>query len=133
MVDQFPAGVWFVGLGAITDPDTVPREIASVLGVREREGQSALDAIVRELAVHRQPVLVLLDNCEHLADGCAEVVERLLASSPRLRFLCTSREPLHVSGEATWRLEPMGLPEPGAPESPAELLRSEAVRLFLDR
>jgi predicted ATPase/DNA-binding CsgD family transcriptional regulator len=135
LLAQFAGGVWFIGLGSISDPDTIPREIAAALGVREREGLSVIDAITRELGASapRQQTLLLLDNCEHLASHCAEIVDTLLRASPRIKFLCTSREPLHVPGEATWRVEPLPLPEPSRPLSPATLLDSEAVRLFLDR
>jgi predicted ATPase/DNA-binding CsgD family transcriptional regulator len=131
---RYPDGVWFVDLGAVTDPNVVPRSIASALGVREKDGADPLDTIAAELASSRRlrPALVVLDNCEHLVDRCATTVAALLAASPHLAFLCTGREPLHIPGEAIWRLSPLPLPDPGA--TAAEVVgRSDAVRLFLDR
>jgi len=130
---RFPGGVWLVGLGSISDPESVPRAVATVLGVREREGADAVDAIASELARTRRPrTLVVLDNCEHLAAACAETVSALLERCAALQFLCTSREPLRVQGEATWRIGPLSLPGSARPAA-ASMLQAEAVRLFLDR
>lgn len=132
---QYPAGVWFIGLGPVSDPDAVPREVAAALGVSEREGDVPLAAVAAELAAHPpdQPALVILDNCEHLASACAATCHALLRASPSLTFLCTSREPIRVAPEAIWKVGPLSLPKEGVPLSADSLMRSEAVRLFLDR
>jgi predicted ATPase/DNA-binding CsgD family transcriptional regulator len=132
---QYPAGAWFIDLASVTDPDAIPRKIAAALGIEDREGSAPLDAVAAGLAARsrRRPALVVLDNCEHLASHCAAAVAVLLRASPDVTFLCTSREPLHVSGEATWKVGPLGLPEPGEPPSPERAIQSEAVRLFVDR
>jgi predicted ATPase/DNA-binding CsgD family transcriptional regulator len=132
---QYPGGVWFIGLGPVTDPDAVPREVAAALDVTGRERDAPLAAVAAELAARppEQPVLVVLDNCEHLADACAATVDALLRAGPWLTFLATSREPMRVSAEAIWKVGPLSLPKPG-PAPPADvLMRSDAARLFLDR
>jgi non-specific serine/threonine protein kinase len=132
---QYPAGAWFIGLGSVTDPDAIPREIAIALGIEDRDGDAPLDAVAAELSARsrRKQVLVVLDNCEHLTSHCAAAVVALLRASPDITFLCTSREPLHVSAEATWKVGPLSLPESDARSSPELAIRSEAVRLFVDR
>ena len=134
ILHRYPDGVWFADLGSVTDPNVVPRSIAAALGIREREGADPLDTIAAALATSRrhQRSLLVLDNCEHLVERCATTVATLLRASPYLTFLCTSREPLHVTGEAIWRLSPLPLPEPGR-SGAAAFRQSDAVRLFLDR
>ena len=78
-------------------------------------------------------LLLVLDNCEHLVDSCGELAQRLLQHCPELRILATSREPLGVAGETTWRVPPLGLPE-RRPDLPAAMVaQSEAARLFAQR
>jgi predicted ATPase/DNA-binding CsgD family transcriptional regulator len=135
VIHRYPDGVWFVDLGAVGEPDVVPRAVAEALGIAEREGVDPLQAVASELAGARQrrQCLVILDNCEHLIDRCAETVAALLGASRQLSFVCTSREPLHVAGEVTWALGPLSMPEPDTEVTLDELHRFEAVRLFLDR
>jgi len=84
------------------------------------------------VAIRDRAMLLVLDNCEHLIQGCAELIESLLRSSPGLRILATSREPLRVSGEVTWSVPPLALPvELGGPLQDIDTY--EAVRLFVDR
>ncbi len=134
VLHRYPDGVWFVDLSPVTDPNVVPRSVASVLGIREREGADPLHTIAAELAHgrRRRQSLLVLDNCEHLVDRCATTVATLLQAGPHLSFLCTGREPLHIPGEAIWRLGTLPLPDARA--SVAEVVRqSDAVRLFMDR
>jgi predicted ATPase len=134
-LQQYPGGVWFVGLSLVNDADTIALAIAEALDVPEREGTSPLAAVTSELGrrTSRRPTLLLLDNCEHLTHSCAATVVTLLAATTHLKLLCTSREPLHVSGEQIMRIGPLSLPDADAAHSPAAVQRSEAVRLFLDR
>ncbi|MDF2705598.1 MAG: hypothetical protein K0R62_1250, partial [Nonomuraea muscovyensis] len=129
LVPAYPAGVWLVELARIGHAEQVEQELARVLGVREETGRPLLDTVAARLGDTR--CLLLLDNCEHLVDRCAEVSARLLAGCPRLSILATSREPLRIAGELVWRVPPLDLPEPGASGPGAPL--AEAVRLFLDR
>lgn len=125
----FEDGVWLVELAALADPGLLTAAIASALRLRERPGASLVDTVIEHFMT-RQALLVL-DNCEHLVDACAEAVRLLLRTCTRLRILTTSREPLGVEGETTWRVPPLAVPDPDAP--PALLDASEAVRLFVDR
>jgi predicted ATPase len=135
LLDHYPGGVWFVGLSSINDPEHVPDAIADALGVPEMEGMTPIEAISADMShqSRQRPTLLLLDNCEHLTTRCAETADTLLALNPQLKILCTSREPLHVPGEANVRVGPLSLPEPDSAPTLDAIQRSEAVRLFIDR
>lgn len=135
VLHRYPDGVRFVDLGAVSDPNVVPRAVADALGIGDREGVDPLRAIAAELAGARgrRQCLVILDNCEHVVERCADTVDALLRSSRQLTFLCTSREPLHVAGEVTWVLGPLSMPAQDTQVSVDELQRFEAVHLFVDR
>jgi predicted ATPase/class 3 adenylate cyclase/DNA-binding CsgD family transcriptional regulator len=102
VADRQVDGVRWVELGAVSDPELVPLLVARTFGLREEEGRPVLDTLAQHLAgVH---ALLALDNCEHLVGACAELVELLLRAAPRMCVLATSREPLGVPGEVTWRV-----------------------------
>jgi predicted ATPase/DNA-binding XRE family transcriptional regulator len=119
-----------VELAALADPLLVALEVAAAVGVPEDAGRPILDMLSAALADQR--VLVVLDNCEHLLAACAELAERLLSSTARLRILATSREPLHVPNETTWPVPPLAVGDEEA-ASVDRLARYGAVRLFEDR
>lgn len=124
-------GVWLVDLSRIADPSLLGLTIASTLGVKQRPGQSVAAALTA--ATGQKRLLLVLDNCEHLVEECAELASVLLRSCPNLRILATSREILHVPGETRWQVPPLSIPE-SASIAPEEALRtSEAVQLFLER
>ena len=150
--EEFPAGVWFVELADLQQPDLVVSRIAAVIGITEEAGRPLLETLGDALRPRR--LLLALDNCEHLLDACAQVGRYLLASAPGLRLLNTSREPLSVAAETIWRVPPLSLPaegsggivSPGVSRAPAGgdsagadsaansgADRYEAVRLFADR
>jgi predicted ATPase/DNA-binding NarL/FixJ family response regulator len=131
LTGEFPDGVWFIELGDLRQPELVVSRVASVIGVEEEPGRPLLDTLADALRPRR--LLLALDNCEHLIDSCARLCHQLLASSPGLRVLATSREPLRVAAETVWQVAPLSLPEPGAAGGPEELGRYEAIRLFRDR
>jgi len=131
LVGSFKDGVWLVELAALTDPQLVQQSTAAVLGVRERSDRSLLDAPVALLA--RRQVLLVLDNCEHLVEMCAELADHLLQGCPGVRLLTTSREPLHIAGERAWRVRSLSIPEPHATVPPDELMRYAAAQLFVER
>ncbi len=126
----FPDGVRFVALAPLADPALVPQAVATALGVGEQPGQSPVATLTVALASRR--LLLVLDNCEHLVDACARLVEDLLGACPRLRVLATSREALRVPGETVWRAPPLETPPPGA-AAPEALAENESVRLFVAR
>ncbi|HTU73680.1 MAG TPA: LuxR C-terminal-related transcriptional regulator [Trebonia sp.] len=125
---QFPDGAFFVGLGAVTDPAQVAGEVAAAVGVAESRGQPARTVLAQALAPRL--LLLVLDNCEHVLDAVAGLCGELLKAADDVRILATSREQLGVTGEAWYRLAPLGLP---GSDNPAEVSRSEAVTLFAER
>jgi non-specific serine/threonine protein kinase len=131
LTGSFRDGVWLVALAPVADPLLVPQTVASVLGVRESSDRSLLDGLVAHLS--RRELLLVLDNCEHLLTGCAELADALLQGCPRLRLLTTSREPLHISGERAWRVPSLAVPDPRAILPLDELTRFPALQLFFQR
>ena len=103
----FVDGAFLVELAPLADPDLVPQQALAALGLREEPGQAPLDSLAAHL--RSRHVLLVLDNCEHLVGPSAALAETLLRSSPRLTVLATSREPLGVPGEATWRVPSLTL------------------------
>ncbi len=100
LVEGFEDGVWLVDLAPLADPSLVPQAVASTLGVREQPGRPLLETLSGYLSFKK--VLLVLDNCEHLIEACAELAESLLRSCPELRVLATSREALGITGEVAW-------------------------------
>jgi predicted ATPase/DNA-binding CsgD family transcriptional regulator len=114
---DFPDGVFFVDLAPIVDARRVLPTISTVLGIYEEPGRELADTLSAALRVRH--LLLVLDNCEHLIDDCAKLAHHLLTTSRQLVILATSREPLNVTGETTWRVP--------------SLEQFDAVRLFEDR
>ncbi len=127
--DEFPDGVWLVGLAPVVDPDLVPQAVATVLEVRERSGVTLTEAVVTYLK--RRRMLLVIDNCEHLLDPAADLVAAIVSGTPDVSVLATSREPLHTHGESIYPVPPLPLPEPDA--ELVELAFSDSVRLFVER
>ncbi|HEV2252894.1 MAG TPA: LuxR C-terminal-related transcriptional regulator [Streptosporangiaceae bacterium] len=124
--EEFPDGAFLVELADLRQPDLVVSRVAAVLGVSEEAGRPLTDTLAAALRPRR--LVLALDNCEHLIEACAEVAGRLLAGSPGLRLLVTSREPLRIAAETVWQVPPLTVAPAGA-----EALRYEAVRLFGER
>ena len=127
----YEAGAALVDLGFVGVPSAVPDTVAGVLDVHELPGRPLLDALSDFLAPRN--ALLVLDNCEHLLGASATLTDRLLRAAPRLTIVATSREPLRVAGEVVFRVPSLALPDPEQQLEPDELLRYEAVRLFVDR
>jgi len=131
VLEAFKDGVWLVEFGPLSDPAMVPQVTASVMGIRE-PARGAMEALLD--AVQARTALIIFDNCEHVLEGCAELARSLLLSAPRLQIMATSREPLSVPGEVTYRVLPLSLPMPRKQLPPLqELSTFESVRLFVDR
>ena len=131
LVGIYPDGVWLTELASLSDPDLVPQAMAQVLNARTSPGQKLTDALVD--ALRTRNVLLVLDNCEHLVEDTARVVDALLSGCPLVRILATSREALGVEGEVLWRVFALSLVDPQRPFTVEELEGSEAARLFADR
>jgi predicted ATPase/ribosome-binding protein aMBF1 (putative translation factor) len=123
----------FVGLAPIADSTLVAPTIAAALGVQEAPDRPLLDSLVAYL--QNQPLLLILDNCEHVIEKAASVVERLLGGCPSLRIIATSREPLRVAGERAYRLPSLEVPEPDEARrlGAGEVAAYGAIVLFADR
>ncbi|TMH61634.1 MAG: adenylate/guanylate cyclase domain-containing protein, partial [Betaproteobacteria bacterium] len=131
LMDDYPDGVWFVELAPLTDALLVPQAVASVLGVKEEAGRPVVEALLKYVKSRRQ--LLILDNCEHLLDACAELVKQLLQAGPNLRILASSRENLRVAGESTYPVPALAAPDPYEKFIHTTLTQYEAARLFIDR
>jgi predicted ATPase len=110
-LEEFADGVWFVELAPLGDARLVPQAVASVLAVNEDPARPVRDVLVDH--VRDRKLLLILDNCEHVRHGCAELAKRLLESGPGLKVLASSREPLHIPGEAIYPLSTLDVPEAG--------------------
>lgn len=121
-----------VELGTLTQEELVPAAVASSLGLVVSDSGPLLPAIATFLRGKRRQLL-LLDNCEHLIDGVATMVEYLLDHAPNLHVLATSRESLRVKGEWVQRLESLALPPPGMQSRAVDALKYPAVELFVER
>jgi predicted ATPase/DNA-binding CsgD family transcriptional regulator len=110
-----PDAIWFVELGRLTEASLVPSAVAGAMNAREHARTPLVETLSNLL--REQHVLLILDNCEHVLDGCAELAQQLLRTCPHLKIVATSREPLRVTGEVRW-------PVPSL---------SEAVQLFAER
>jgi predicted ATPase/DNA-binding CsgD family transcriptional regulator len=131
VLDDFSDGVWLVELAPLTDPALVPQHVAAVLGVRENPGRSVLESLL--LFLHDRQVLLVLDNCEHLLDACAQLAEAMLHGSPGLKVLASSREPLGIAGEAVFGVRSLPFPDPDHMPPIEELRDYTAISLFVDR
>jgi predicted ATPase/class 3 adenylate cyclase len=126
-VEGFADGVFFADLSTLVEPSLVAATIAGLL--RVPAGSTSGEDRLCEFLSDRH-VLIVVDNCEHLLDACADVIDRLLSSCPRVAVLATSREPLALEGERVWRVPSLQLPGSDALD---DVGRAESVRLFVDR
>jgi predicted ATPase/class 3 adenylate cyclase/DNA-binding CsgD family transcriptional regulator len=131
VLDYFADGVWFVDMASVSESDGVAARAGQALGVLAGAGLRATDAVVAHLAT--ASALVVLDNCEQVADAAAALVDAVLAACPGLRVMATSRQPLGVDGEIAWRVPSLSLPLDVGPAGIVGLPSSEAVELFIER
>ena len=127
----FADGVWLVELATLVDANNMPQAVAALLGVREEPQQPLLSTLTAYL--QDKHLLLILDNCEHLIDACATLVDTLLHASPKLRVLVTSREILNIDGETVLDVPPLALPQDQRLTVPEKLLQFAAIQLFVDR
>jgi predicted ATPase len=129
---EFPGGVCFVPLSAVSDCGLIASTIAQALGVRETVNQSSQESLKQYVSGLDQPMLLLLDNFEHLVSGAA-VVTQLLTTGPKLKVAVTSQAPLHVYGEHEFPVPPLALPDLKSVPPLEVLSRLPAVALFVER
>ncbi|MEZ4650111.1 MAG: protein kinase [Candidatus Eisenbacteria bacterium] len=130
--DEVGAGVvWFVSLESVTDRGRVELAVAAALGLEDLPPEPLIDRLAARLGA--ESGLLVIDNCEHVALAVRDLIGRLDASCPAIRFLATSRLALGCPGESVFRLEPMAVPSVEEIRDPVRLRECESVRLFLDR
>ena len=128
---DFTDGVWPVELAALGEPELLGPAVAQALDTRLASDRAPEVALAGHIGDRRQ--LLLLDNCEHLIEPVAHLVQALLGHCPRLTVLATSREPLRIPGEVTWRVPSLSLPSLAELSSSGEAIEAESVRLFVVR
>jgi predicted ATPase/DNA-binding CsgD family transcriptional regulator len=131
LLESYSDGVWWVDLARQMDPELVGEAIAQPMGVKPLPGMTSLQAVCEALA--RRQALVMLDNCEHLLEACAQAATGLLESCPGVDVLATSRAPLGLPGESAWRVPALALPEEPGREPVGSLSQYDAVKLFIER
>ncbi len=122
LADHFPDGVWMIELAPVDDPDAVPDAVADALGITPQGDTAVVDAVADAVAGRR--VLLVVDNCEHVAGMAGRAIERITGRSSTPKVLATSRESLWIAGEQRMSVSPLGL-DGG--------VGSEAVTLFVER
>jgi len=126
--ERYADGVWFVELATLATPELVPETIAALFGLNVPAGRTAIQVVASDL--RQKQVLLILDNCEHIAAEAARVAEAILESCALVSILATSREPLKLPHEQAYRLPSLGLPDPGDRVTAAQALGHAAIRLF---
>src|ERR1700674_4170380 len=133
LVESFPGGIYFVPLSPLSDPGLIASVIVQTMGIREAGGQSPLEILKKNLQDSlRAPMLLLLDNFEHLVQAAPTVAD-LLAMGPNLKIMVTSRAALHVYGEHEFPVPPLALPDSRSMPSVEVLSQYPAVALFVQR
>jgi non-specific serine/threonine protein kinase len=131
LVSSYRDGVWLVELAPLADPALVPQAIASTLSLPDEANRPPTEALIHHL--QRRQLLLIVDNCEHLIEACAEAADRLLRACPHVQILATSRQPLGLTGETAWPVPPLSLPDPDHLPPLDDLSRYEAIQLFVER
>ena len=129
--NAYSDGAWLVELAALTDGTLLPQAIASVLGIKEQVGASLIDTIAEHIS--SRPLLLVLDNAEHLLDACAQLAESLLRRCERLTILVTSRERLGITGELIYRVPSLTVPDQQTDQTPESIAAYESAQLLIER
>jgi predicted ATPase/DNA-binding SARP family transcriptional activator len=135
LAEEYAAGVWFADLSVLSDPERILQTVASLLQIRAGPDQPLIESLADLLKT--RPLLLVLDNCEHLIEACARLAHRLLETCPPLRILATSRQSLGIAGEVVWRVPSLSVPDterlPMTKDFVSQMLEYDAVRLFVNR
>jgi predicted ATPase/DNA-binding winged helix-turn-helix (wHTH) protein len=129
--DSYADGVWLVELAPLAVPTLIPQTMAAVLGIQEQPGKDLTTTLVQRLETKH--LLLLVDNAEHLLGSCAELLNLILTRCARVAVVVTSREPLGITGELTYRVPSLSVPGEEADSTPMQLLSFEAALLFVER
>lgn len=131
VLERYPDGVWLVELAPVADGSLIAQRVGSVLGVRETASGSMVAALIGILANRR--LLLVIDNCEHLLDSCAVLVDELLRGCPNVQVLATSREPISIDGEIIWRVPSLPVPDTNTALTLSDLRNNPSVQLLVER
>lgn len=130
-LEAFADGVWLVELASLSDPAQVPHAVAAVLGAKETPGKPIAQTL--EESLKDRQCLIILDNCEHVLDACADLTTQLITRSPSIKVLATSREGMNVPGEQTYRVPSLSLPTRRRQHTKESVSQYDSVQLFVDR
>ncbi|HTP01662.1 MAG TPA: adenylate/guanylate cyclase domain-containing protein [Anaerolineales bacterium] len=130
LLPSFPDGVWLAELAPLTDPALVMQSVASVFHLREQLGMPIDELLIDYL--REKELVLILDNCEHLIESCAQLADQILHASACLKIIASSREALGISGETVYRVPPLSLPEAES-LSRASVVQCESAQLFMER
>ncbi|HEU0294900.1 MAG TPA: adenylate/guanylate cyclase domain-containing protein [Anaerolineales bacterium] len=130
LVPSFADGVWLAELAPLADPKLIFQTIAGIFGLRELPNMPLNSVVIDYLRA--KELLLILDNCEHLIEACAQLSENLLRNCPRVKIITSSRESLGIAGETVYRVPSLSLPDPAHVTREA-LVESESARLFVER
>ena len=126
---DYSNGVWLLELASLNNPALLPQTITALFGLVTQSNTSLMEVLINFL--RNKTILLILDNCEHLLDACAQLADALLKNCPNLKILATSREALGIMGEVLYRVPSLGLPDIHGP--PENIRTHELVRLFEER
>jgi predicted ATPase len=130
LLNDYPNGAWFIALDSLSDSALVPQTVAAIFDIREGPDRPVIEILTNVL--RSKTILLILDNCEHLLDACAELINTLLTNCPNLKILAASRETLKLAGEAVYAAPSLSLPEIDN-TSLEGLAESESIKLFTER
>jgi predicted ATPase/class 3 adenylate cyclase len=130
-LNQFSSGVWLAELAPVTDPALVPQTLLSIFNLREDNHRSVLEVLIDYLRA--KTMLLIIDNCEHLIEACAQISEDLLHACAQLKILASSREALGIAGEAAYRVPSLNTSDPADLPSLDKLEEVDSIRLFIER
>jgi predicted ATPase/class 3 adenylate cyclase len=131
LLDRYEDGVWLVELAPISDPDLVPSAVASVFHVREVENRTVTEALLHTLKPRK--ALIIFDNCEHVVEAAARLIDQILRNCPHIRIIATTRQGLGIAGEAVHRVASLAVPEPQKEITAEEAMQHGAIALFVER
>jgi len=131
LIDEYANGVYITELAPVSDPAMIVQTIIDSLELKPEPGRYPEEILNDYLS--EKEMLIILDNCEHLINECAGIAEKLLRNCPKIKIIATSREALNCSGEQTYRLPSLSVPDKSIVNSPEQLTQYESVRLFIER
>ncbi len=131
LLDRYEDGVWLVELAPLTDNDLIPSAVASIFHVGEAPNRTVTEALVHALKPRR--ALIIFDNCEHVVEPAAHIIDAILRNCPNIRIIATTRQGLGIAGEAVHRVASLAVPETDAEVKAEDALRHGAVALFVER